>query len=128
MSNIPAEPPDDVDDMDGNERATPEEECEIDGHAFEGYDTVSEICAVCGLIRDYASKSDPGRRPTRGDEIHTCMSAADHAFGLKGKCMYCGKSEAALTQAERELHQTAHQQRRDASQENTPASSYLDDG
>lgn len=104
-----------------NERERPEpahdepleEECDRYGHVFEGYDTVSEICGVCRLIRDYPPS---GNRKSRdggpSEPIHVCRSAADHAFDIHTVCIYCGKPEATLTSTERAVYDSVKRARR----------------
>ena len=84
---------------------SPHEECSLHGHSFEGYDTISEICSRCNLISEYRSKDRQSRETTTTSNVHVCWTAGDHAFDLMtGVCVYCGKAERSLTEAELEQY------------------------
>lgn len=91
---------------------SPDEECNLDGHLFEGHDTVSEICTVCGLIREYPIGGRRNGSLRHADNFHVCRTIVDHAFGMDRKCIYCGKTEASLTSTEHEAYDAAKRARR----------------
>lgn len=72
---------------------TPEDECEVYGHTFEGYDTISEICMICNLIREYPPKDERVHESPPTDELHTCRTESNHMFDQSGVCIYCHKTE-----------------------------------
>lgn len=85
---------------DDHDNLSPEQDCELNGHVFEGYDTFSEKCSFCGRVRERVSRA--GGAPA--DDLHVCWTAADHAFGLNGVCSLCGKTEDSLTPVERQQY------------------------
>lgn len=82
-----------------------QEDCELNGHVFEGYDTFTEMCSFCGMVRERVSRAEQG---VSVDGIHVCWTAADHAFGMNGVCSLCGKSEASLTPSEQQRYAARH--------------------
>jgi hypothetical protein len=109
FTDDPPDPPED-----DRELPSADQECELNGHSFEGYDTISEMCSVCGLLREYSSRDRPSsEETTTSGEIHICWTAGDHAFGMKGVCVYCGKAERDLTTAELDQHAAAKRARKD---------------
>jgi hypothetical protein len=104
------DPPDYSDNNDCEEPH--DNECGLYGHWFEGYDEVSEICSKCGETREYEARDRNSRVTTTADDIHTCRTAGDHAFGLNRACLYCGKLEDDLPRTEREQYRSVRRERR----------------
>src|SRR5688500_7862861 len=86
-------------DPDAPQRAR-EHDCELNGHVFEGYDTFTEMCSFCGMVRERVRRAERAS----GNDIHVCLTAADHAFGMNGVCSLCGASESGLTPSEHQQY------------------------
>lgn len=84
---------------------SPQDDCELNGHVFEGYDTFTEMCSYCGTVRERLRRAV---QRTPADDIHVCWTAGDHAFGSEGICIHCGKAEVGLASADRQLHAARH--------------------
>lgn len=90
-------------DLDAVQRPR-QQDCELNGHVFEGYDTFTEMCSFCGMVRERVSRAERAS----DDHAHVCWSATDHAFGMNGVCSLCGKSEASLTPSEQQQYAARH--------------------
>lgn len=92
MSDSPGDPSDFSEE--DQEPPLPKSDCEIDGHYFEGNDSLSERCIYCGYIRNYATREQTSERAAVRTNVYVCSIDGGHVYGgPRGECMYCGKRQ-----------------------------------